>query len=174
MNLCQWWKGKWDDRKDLAEGLLWFIVAIVRRDYWLELMFENWFSNQKSTSRYLMHIRCMYTLHTSLVCLRLRVHTHWKVLKQKFNAHNRHYSAHCTGVCVGKENINGVFIFYMHRWDHTLTSHVILMFLLGLSHWVLSIIDKLKFLGGSGAVRPECRIVGIIAIATVAPLSCQH
>ena len=30
-----------------------------------------------------------------------------------FNAHNR-YSAHCRGVCMGKDIINGVFIFYMH------------------------------------------------------------
>lgn len=32
-----------------------------------------------------------------------------------------------------------------------------LMFRLGLLHWVFSIIDNRKFLGGPGAVRPECK-----------------
>ena len=84
------------------------------------MMFVNWFSNKTSYievfNAYKVYVHTSHLsgiLEAKSTCpLESTVDIRIKNTVT-FNAHNR-YSAHCTGVCMGKEIINGVFIFYSH------------------------------------------------------------
>ena len=135
-------------------------------------------------TKHLWYIFFVIVINTNKLCMHCRVEVNSTCLAlegavdiQNWNraACDTHNKVNTLQEYVWGRKLVMVYSYFIHtdKMIH-FTSHVMLMFLLGLLHWILSIIDNRKFLGGPGAVRPECKVVGIIVIATVVPFSCQH